>query len=175
MIENDNAIFMEQEEYEEYLKQKKAELDSQLQQVRLDNPKKIADVSMYELNQNIVAQMKNLTSTEIKKRMKLIRSWLYHDSDIYYALICWDFHYITLFHCPNDNYDEQIQQMQEILTSLGTIKAIDPHHMGHAMDMHHIEDNIEDVDAFEIWIQLADEDVPKMFMLFPYGGGVVEI
>jgi len=175
MIKKDNAIFMEPEEYEEYKHQKEEELKAQFEQIRAENPEKIADTTMYDLNKSIISQMKDLTNTEIKKRMKLIRSWLYHDSDIYYGLICWDWNYVTIFRFPNDNYDEQVAEIQDILVNLGSIKAIDPHNGGHAMEVHKIEDQIENIQAFEIWIQVPEYDEPKMFMLFPYGGGIVEV
>lgn len=169
----DNAIFMEQDEYEEYLRQKKQELQDQFEKIRVENPEKIMDTTMYDLNHDLIAQLKDLTPTEIKKRMKLIRSWLYHDTDIYYALVCHEWHYITIFRFPNDNYDDQIKEIQEIITSLGPIKAIDPTGLGKAVEMHHIEDKIDQIDAFEIWIKIDDD--MKMFMLFPYGGGIVEV
>ena len=175
MIEKDNAIFMEPDEYAEYMQKKKEELNAALEQVRVENPEKIADTNMYELNKSIISQMKDLTNTEIKKRMKLIRSWLYNVPEVYYALICWDYHYITIFRFPDTNYDDQIKELQDILIDLGAIKAIDPHGMGRAIEIHQIEDHIKDVDAFEIWIQLPDDSEPKLFMLFPYGGGIVEV
>ncbi len=174
MIEKDNAIFMEPDEYDEYRKQKTQELQEQFEKIRVENPEKILDTTMYDLNKDIIAQIKDMTPTEIKKRMKLIRSWLYHDTDIYYALICWDFNYITIFRFPNENWDEQVKEIQEIITSLGAVKAIDPHNGGKAMDLHHIEDEVENIDAFEIWIKLEEYQEPKMFMLFPYGGGIIE-
>ena len=171
MIKQDNAIFMEPAEYEEYRKQQ----EEMLTQMRIENPEKITDVSLYQLNQGIITQMKDLTFTEIKKRMKLIRSWFYHNPAKYYALICWDYNYITIFHFPNDNYDEQVRELQENLLALGPIKAIDPHGEGQIIEMHQIEDHIEDIDAFEIWVTWDEKDGPKLFMLFPYDKGVIEI
>ncbi len=175
MIKDGNKIFMEPEEYEEYRKQQEEEIKKQLAQVRVENPEKIADMSMYELNQDIIKQMKDLTNTEIKKRMKLIRSWLYNGTAKYYALICWDYNYITIFHFPNDNYDNQVNEIQEILMGLGPIKAIDPHGAGQALEIHQIEDHIQDIDAFEIWCTWEENDGPRLFMLFPYDGGIVEV
>ena len=175
MIKQDNAIFMEPAEYEEYRKQQEEIINEHLTQARIEHSDKITDVSLYQLNQGIIKQMKDLTSTEIKKRLKLIRSWLYHNPAKYYALICWDYNYITIFHFPSDNYDAQINEIQEILTALGPIKAIDPHGEGQAIEIHQIEDHIEDIDAFEIWITWHEEDGAKLFMLFPYDGGIVEV
>jgi len=175
IVETEQGIFMEAEDFEEYKKQKEQELKEQLAQVRIENPEKIADTTMYELNQNIISQMKDLTNTEIKKRMKLIRSWLYHRTSKYYALICWDYHYITIFNFPNDNYDDQVKSIQDILINLGPIKAMDPHGAGKALELHWIENHISEIDAFEIWVTFKEEDGPRMFMLFPYDGGVVTV
>ena len=70
MLKQDNAIIMEEAEYKEYLQKQKEAIKEQLEKVRVETPEKIADVSLYELNQNIIAQIKDLTPTEIKKRMK---------------------------------------------------------------------------------------------------------
>jgi len=175
ITETDQGIFMEAEDFEEYKRQKQQELQEQLEKARLETPEKIADTTMYELNQNVISQMKDLTNTEIKKRMKLMRSWLYHSNEIYYALICWEYRYITIFRFPNKQYDEEIKTIQQILVDLGPIKAIDPHGMGEALQVHQLEDHIQDVDAFEIWLQPDPEKAPMMFMLFPYGGGIVEV
>jgi len=170
-----NVRIMEESEYLEYRHQQEEAIKEQLEKVRVENPEKIADMSLYDLNKDIIAQMKNLTSTEIKKRMKIIRSWLYHNPAKYYALICWDYNYVTIFHFPSDNYDAQVNEIQEILTALGPIKAIDPHNNGQAVEAHQIEDHITDVDAFEIWLTWYEEDGARLFMLFPYDGGIVEV
>ena len=175
MLKQGNAIIMEEAEYKEYRQKQEEAIKEQLAKVRVETPEKIADMSLYELNQNIIAQMKDLTPTEIKKRMKTVRSWLYHGTAKYYALICWDYNYVTIFHFPNDNYDDQIQEITDILVALGPIRAIDPLSGGYTVDTHHIDDEIDNVDAFEIWIKYREDEDPKLFMLFPYDGGIVEV
>ena len=72
MLKQGNAIIMEEAEYKEYRQKQEEAIKEQLEKVRVETPEKIADMSLYELNQNIIAQMKNLTPTEIKKRMKIM-------------------------------------------------------------------------------------------------------
>lgn len=75
----------------------------------------------------------------------------------YWALICWNRKYCTLFHDNPKASDEELSDIiMEIIESLGEVKDITNNEKG----------------AVEIWI--TDETSTECYLLFNYNSGVVE-
>ena len=155
--------FMEEAEYIDYLKQ----------QVR-DNPeaqKPVAQISMYQMNKDLVKSLKKMNNMAVNKALENVREWyikyIYNNpSALYFALLNHDQRYYTIFtrdekkriKNTNDEADNFIVALKDILTNYygdNDIRAID----------------VDENGAVEIW-GMWDEE-PSVAYLFPYDQGVV--
>lgn len=120
-------------------------------------------ITLYEINQNIFAQLEPMTDEALRYAHAEIYKFLGEDfnhSDIehnYWALICWPKHYITIFHHDEKSDEELSDIIMEILEDLGQIKDVTVS---------------EDGKHVEIWI--TDDESTECYVLFYYSNGVVE-
>lgn len=122
-------------------------------------------VSLYDINQNIFAQLQPMNDENLRQVHSQIFKFLGdtmqdYDND-YWALICWQRHYITIFH--NDSklkFEEDSEEisdvLMDILESLGDIKDVTDNGNG----------------ALEIWI--TSNEGTHCYLFFNYKNGVVE-
>lgn len=186
MKETSNAIFMEPEEYEAYLKQqeaKQAELQAYYESLK-ENSSNIDGPSLYEINQQLIAQLPALHGDEVRNGSGKILKWLSKNPDSYYMLLCNEQKYYTIFHLTSAKdtsngllisrgaMRELTDEILDIIVNLGDVRVLEEDNNG----------------AFAIWSSLkpsnydslsneakVEADKVHCFYLFPYGGGVVEI
>lgn len=121
------------------------------------------NLSTYDLNKQIIAQMENIEINEdaMLKAKQTIQAFGYSKGNYYYMLLCRDINYYTLFHNSKDPMvwedvncfaDEVIDCVHDI----GAIKSVE-----------------EENGAIEIWVHPVNGEVMAMY-LFPYDQGVIE-
>lgn len=154
---------MSQEEYDEYLK----EQAEKMKRENADMP--VAKVSLYEMNQGIVAGLKTMTGKEVTKVAKeAMTDFLEHvaenfdmvDQPKYYMFLCNELNYYTLFSLAIPDVSKFfVEEFIDLIQSLGNIKAIEPDTNG----------------ALAVWVDWANKGECHCFYLFPYDKGVVEV
>lgn len=116
------------------------------------------NMSLYNLNQSIIAQMHNII--DFTDSIMLINEFNETVKNKYYMLYAKDISYFTVFHM--EKYGEFINlgdAVVECLNSIGKVKSID---------------YTANKDAIEIWIQ-QQEDEPICAYFFPYDTGIVTV
>ena len=154
MADNKEPIFMEQEEYIEYLRN----------QVKA-NPEKaqqpIAQINMYQMNKDLIRNLKKMNNMEINKALENVAGW-FNPKETHYALLNHEHHYFTIFEVSEADIDGNAQsfihEVKDILMNYygdNDIRAID----------------LDTNGAVEIWAMWDGE--PTVAYLFPYSQGVV--
>ena len=119
-------------------------------------------ITLADLNSSIFAQLKPMTDEQLRKAQTDIYRMFgaTMDPDIpehnYWALICWDRRYITIFH--HDDYsDEELSDIfMEVIENLGEIKDITVN---------------EDTWTAEIWI--TNDEGTYCYVFFDYKQGII--
>lgn len=151
MSEQSEPIFMEQEEYLEYLKN----------QIK-NNPElaatPVAQLSMYQMNKDLVKGLKKMNNMAVNHALEKVAEW-FNPQETHYALLNHEHHYFTIFEATEAMSAESfIAAVKDILTNYygdNDIRAID----------------VQPDGAVEIWGMWDGE--PTVAYLFPYGQGVV--
>lgn len=116
-------------------------------------------MNLYELNKNIVNQLKPMTNNDITKKMDLFKSLQLKHMNIHYMLLCKDYNYYTIFESdPMTSIPNFSVAVCDIISKLGKVMSIE---------------TTETEDAVEIWIIPEGEENAFAFYLFPYDAGVV--
>ncbi len=119
------------------------------------------NVSLYDMNKQIVSQLPALNEEGIKEAKQIIRDYVYSEQheDDYYMLLCHELKYFTVFandiECSREEVIENV--IIDCLNSVGEIKSIEP---------------TEDKEAIEIWITEPEGGTYVMYF-FDYGRGIV--
>lgn len=170
--------FMEPEEYEAYLAQKKAEEEAfvtgmcteeeaknppELGKITSTEDKEI-QVSLYDLNRQMISQMPDMTEEQLLFARESFKDWLNHYKDNYYMLLNHELHYFTLFHgkfMDEETYNNLWQELLEVFQSVGHLKMVE----------------LDNNDAMAFWSTWdnGEDELPYCFYFFPYGQGVVEV
>lgn len=157
----DNAIFMEQEEYEKFLEGNADSIsESRNSNKSSTNNDDAPKMNLYEMNQMLISQMPIYQQEEMDKAEDLIYDWIYNGHRAnYYMLLCKELSYYTLFHSIDNCLIEEdfIRELWDVCSYLGPIHDI----------------SVDDNDAIAIWAEWEDAGV-HCFYLFPYDKGVVE-
>ena len=151
MDEKNEPIFMEQEEYLEYLRN----------QVK-SNPElaatPVAQLNMYQMNKDLVKGLKKMNNMAVNQALEKVAAW-YDPNETHYALLNHEKHYFTIFEATEaTTKDSFIAAVKDILTNYygdHDLRAID----------------VQPDGAVEIWAMWDGE--PTVAYLFPYGQGVV--
>lgn len=120
-------------------------------------------ISLYDINQNIFAQLEPMNDENLRLAHSEIYRFLGEDFNAhmedfnYWALICWPKKYITIFHHNQYSEEELSDIIMEVIENLGQVKDITVS---------------EDNSHVEIWI--TDEESTECYVLFYYSNGVVE-
>lgn len=146
-----DPIFMEQDEYLEYLKN----------QIK-SNPEvahaPIAQISMYQMNKDLVAGLKKMNNMAVNKALENVKTWYMQQPEKkHFALLNHDKHYFTIFEQETGDATEFIAALKDILMAYygdNDIRAID------------VKEG-----AVEIWAMWDGE--ATVAYLFPYEQGVV--
>lgn len=170
-------IFMEPEEYEAYLKkqeEQKAKLQEYYDSLKEGDQTDVEGPTLYELNQQIIAQMPALDADGVRECSGKILKYLEEHVNSYYMLLCKELSYYTIFHitsaktAPNGNViisrgalHDLTEEIIDIISSLGDVRVIET----------------DNNDAIAIWSSFQSEETGAIhcFYLFPYGRGVVEV
>ena len=145
-------IFMEQDEYQEYLKNKNQ---------KKDESKPVAQVSLYQLNQDIMSNQPALSGDGVRKGQLEFFDWISKlpDNPKFYMLLCSELNYYTVFHINDKATKEDFwNELYDIAKELGTLKAMEI-----------------DSGCFSIWADWPQDNISHLFYLFPYDRGVVEV
>lgn len=117
--------------------------------------------TVYDLNKQLFKKMEPLSEDKKSKELANVGGWFStHPYCNYYMLMCKEKSYYTVLHFNNCNYSKGIEELKELLSFQGEILSI---HYVHGED------------AYECWIKEKDTQEIKMFYLFAYDWGVVEI
>ena len=145
-------IFMEQDEYQEYLKDKNQ---------KKDESKPVAQVNLYQLNQDIMSNQPALSGDGVRKGQLEFFDWISKqpDNPKFYMLLCHELNYYTVFHINDTATKEDFwNELYDIAKELGTLKAMEI-----------------DSGCFSIWVDWPQDNISHLFYLFPYDRGVVEV
>ena len=145
-------IFMEQDEYQEYLKNKNQ---------KKDESKSVAQVNLYQLNQDIMSNQPALSEDGARKGQLEFFDWISKqpDNPKFYMLLCSELNYYTVFHINDTATKEDFwNELYDIAKELGTLKAMEI-----------------DSGCFSIWADWPQDNISHLFYLFPYDRGVVEV
>ena len=155
--------FMEPEEYEEYLKTEFVTGMTTDNEEATKAPESV--VTLYELNQNIIAQMPALDEMGWEDARINFINWYKKNYAEYYMLLCKELSHYTIFHLQNidediiDNFWEEIKDMAVNWISENCV---------HVMEE-------DDNGALAIWVTYPRTDTAHCFYLFPYDSGVVKV
>lgn len=180
-------IYMEQEEYQEYLAQKEpievwqmstpddlsaeaeAENDTftaaattvEEEIVVRDAEDRVAEVSLYELNQQLIAQMPEYDDKKWTDAKLIIADWYNNHKDNYYMLLCNERNYYTLFDMTRENAigADLAYEIQDTIRYVGSVHDI----------------SVDTNNMIAVWAKWHDTDNIHCFYLFPYGQGVVHV
>lgn len=120
----------------------------------------IGSISLYEMNQQIMSQQPVLDPIEFNTALNEIGVW-FNKGVRYFMLLCHEDKNFTLFNIDLHNptaYAEAAKELGECLVNRGLVLSIE-------------YDN--NSNAFEIWIK--DDESVKVYYLFQYDEGVIEV
>lgn len=166
-VAEENAVVMEPDEYMEYIQ-------NQVKDMPEEEKTPVAQVSMFQMNKDLVRSLKKMTNMEVNKALEAIKEWYLdkvQDPELkHFALLNHEKHYFTIFAAnpikravrftPEDSF---IKELKDVLMN----------HYGDK-DLRSIE--VEKIDdkpsgAVEVWAMWDGE--PTVAYLFPYEQGVV--
>ena len=133
--------------------------------------KKIEVGSLYELNQNIVAQLPPQPQEHIQEQLFKIKDWFSKSNGKYFMLLCKEKADYTLFNFNGkeitDIFPEFIDKM-----SIKAVKELEVciKNRGILMAINKATEN-----AWEIWIKDIKNKEVHMYMLFECGSMVIEV
>lgn len=116
------------------------------------------NLSLYEVNKQVIAQMPTLSETDLEEARLTLSHYVngLDHSDDYYMLLCYDLRYFTMF-ARDQKYEENIvDAIMDCLSYVGEVKSIE---------------ESTDGQAIEIWV--VSEGEAYVMYFFDYGRGVV--
>lgn len=140
--------------YIESLKQIKQYKDSNWENIAADSN---LNFSLYDLNRQIIAQLKPLTEEEITDKTKIISDFEQEKKNRHYLLYGKEISYFTLFEADEFTKADFGSEVIDCLKNVGNIKSIEL---------------TKAKDAIEIWLSDNNNEVTVLY-LFPYDEGVV--
>lgn len=133
--------------------------DGQLTQLTVD-PEAGFQMSLYDMNKQIIAQLPTLNDLELAEKVKLINDFFDKSEYNYAMLLGKEISYYTLFHHNEESFETIGEVAIECLSNLGEIKAID---------------EAFDNTAIECWVTDVEADNTFCLYMFTYDAGVVEV
>lgn len=168
-------IYMEQEEYQEYLAQNEPvevwqmstpealaeEIEAEALEEVMGKEDNLAEVSLYELNQQLIAQMPEYNEKKWTDAKLIVADWYNKHKDNYYMLLCHECNYYTLFDMTRKNAigADLAYELQDTIRYVGAVHDI----------------SVDTNDMIAVWAKWRDTDNVHCFYLFPYGQGVVHV
>lgn len=120
------------------------------------------NMSLYEINKNIIAQLPAYDEPKLKKLQEHINEWkMTYFEQKFYMLLCRDINYYTLFYFDPNKFNE-FKSLGEAVVNVLSESGFTIH-----------EEEVDNTNGHvEIWAK-NDTDT-YAFMLFAYGEGVVK-
>lgn len=120
-------------------------------------------MTLYELNQANYTNLPSKTQEELAKIVPYIVSFLDKHKSKYYLLLERESRYYTLFTFPKGNYNpgQLAHELIDLIQHLGEVKSIEEDAHGEGM--------------LEIWLTPHGEKECRLYGLFDYSEGVIEI
>ena len=163
-IENKEPVFMEADEYLEYL-------NNQVKHIPDSEKHPVAQISMYQMNKDLIKTLKRMNNMAINNALDTVREWYIkyvydHPTAKYFALLNHEKHYFTIF--THDQKKRAKTVPLEADAFIAALKDILTNYYG--------DNDIRSIDAdengaIEIWGMWDGE--PSVAYLFPYDEGVV--
>lgn len=164
MREENGAYYVEPEEYEHLLELLKEQdnMEKAFEVPENEEAPKV-EVSLYELNQMMVAQMPPMEVDLMEANfISWYRQLKMDKNPAYFMLLGKELSYYTLFHLDwngDDKTENFWRELNEVLECAGPIRLMEKDTNG----------------AFSIWVDWQEKGVCHCFYLFPYDEGVVEV
>lgn len=119
-------------------------------------------MTLYEFNQQGYDQMPDYNSEDLKRAKKKISKWLKENEAFYYAFICNELKYYTIFKNSQKKLGAEVgpEIILEVASTLGTIKGIDLN---------------DSKTGIEFWIKSTLDNKAHMFLMFKYDKGVIDL
>lgn len=114
------------------------------------------EMTAYDMNKQIMAQLPNITPEQRVEYEKLLDDYHLHIQGVYYMLLCKDISYYTVF--ESDECDFDMCGFPVIKFGKTILECID--NVGSIIEMH-----LEN-DAVEIWVKLPDGEAVAMYLFF---------
>ena len=120
-------------------------------------------MTLFELNQANYAQLPSKTQDQLEKSIPYIVSFLDKSKSKYYLMLEREQRYFTVFAFPKGNYNPGAlaHEIIDLISHLGEVKSIEEDAAGAGM--------------LEIWLIPHGEKECRMYGLFDYSEGVIEI
>lgn len=121
-------------------------------------------LTLYDINKSIFEQLEPMSDESLRQVhsqvYKFLGDTMKDEKNDYWALICWNKSYITIFHHMPEGQEEISDVFMDIIESLGEVKDVSDN--GHG--------------ALEIWItdKSHGEPTTDCYLFFNYKDGVVE-
>ena len=117
------------------------------------------NLSLYDLNKNIISQLEPLDLNQIGEKMSLFKDFYNKTDNKHYMLLCKEYNYYTIF---------EYEHMLQVADFAGAVSNI----VSELGDVYSIE-NDSTGGALESWVKAEGEGAPLVFYLLPYDQGVV--
>lgn len=118
------------------------------------------EINNYQIHKQLFSQMKPLDDEKLGEKLAFVGSWFSaHMKQRYFMLMCKEENYYTVLNIKDMNYSKAVKELRDLLTWQGDI-----------LDIRYVHGE----DAYECWVKDEDEE-SKMFYLFVYDWGVIEI
>ena len=155
-------IYMEQDEYQEYLTKQEEERATKAQQMNLaEEQAPLAETSLYELNQSLVAQLPVYDEKKWTAAKLIIADWFKKNLDTYYMMLCKEQSYYTVFDMTRASAGgaDFAYEVQDTCRYIGQVRDI----------------SIDTNGMIAIWVDWNDNTGVHCCYLFPYGQGVIRV
>lgn len=176
MDDEKKAIFMEEEEYKEYIKNQTSRLKKEAEEngiVIPENETPVASSKLYDMNKDVVRSLKKMNNMDINNALEKVAEWYIATDATHYALLNTENHYFTIFEKNEATIKKVVDYNEEIKDFIRELKDILQNWYGDN-DIRAIDVDVIDgkpTGAVEIWSMWNGE--PSVGYLFPYDEGVV--
>jgi hypothetical protein len=116
-------------------------------------------LSMYDVNKQIVQQLPSISSDNLEKAKNTIKTFVDSTNGKYYMLLCKDISYFTVFNIVATANTDITNELLECAMEVGVIKSIEI---------------TEDKQALEIWVSDNETNNSYAMYFFNYTQGVVD-
>lgn len=114
--------------------------------------------TLYDINKQIIGQDKILDQYELERKVDKLSDVMVESN--YFALICNERHYYTVFNCKEASSSQIFSAVYDVLTSLGNVCDILP--------------SSSNEKTYEVWIKDTISNEVFMYFMTSWDEGVIE-